>query len=62
MKGYQRKIIGTAVVRGAIREIVHIDKSRLIEENVIRVIYRDKQDRRVTAFIREEALRNEETS
>lgn len=49
--GKQPPIIGQAIVRGERKNVEVIDPTFLKTEGVMRVVFRDKQNRMVTAFI-----------
>lgn len=50
-KKEQPPIIGTAIIKGELKQIEFFDESRLDELNRVRVCYRDNINRRVTSFI-----------
>jgi hypothetical protein len=44
-------IIGSATIKGEVKEIEFYDESKLRELNIVRVCYRDEENRRCTSFI-----------
>lgn len=44
-------VIGSATIKGEIKEIEFYDESKVHELNIVRVCYRDEKNRRCTSFI-----------
>jgi len=49
-------IIGQAQIGDVTRNLITIDKTKLKELGVVRVMWRDEQGRRVTSFVKPEQL------
>lgn len=45
-----------ALINNKIQDLISVDKSKLLTEGVIRVIWIDKKGRQVTSFIKEKDL------
>lgn len=50
-------IVGTAEIKGEVRNIILIDESRLKTEGIVRVMWRDELGRRNTNFVKPQKIK-----